>query len=240
MGRKVTQIVEDQFKSWRHQNRNRIPSKAKSKFHPIITISREFGALGAALAQVLGKKLGFKVWDKELLHAIADELGSDEKLLETVDERRRNPVEDNLLGFMNNLHTNVNYLLSLNRVVKTVDKLGGSIIVGRGACYICKNDSSFHIRVVAPLSKRIAGYAGRENITHEKAREIINQKDTERADFVKYSFNRDVGNPSDYDLVINSDTYTLEEMADIVIRAYEIKVGFSVSVDKGEAEKVKS
>ncbi|MFH5831889.1 AAA family ATPase [Halalkalibaculum sp. DA3122] len=228
MGRKITQIIEDQINAWRHQNR-KTRQRPQKKFYPIITVSREFGALGAALANIMGERLGFKVWDNELLYAISDELGSNEKFLESVDERRRKLVEDNLLGLMKDKNTNTNYLLSLNRVVKAIEEVGESIVVGRGAAYICQNELSFHLRVVSPLAKRIEGYASRENISKQQAEKIIQEKDAERDEFVKFSFNRDVNTASDYDLVINSGTFELEEMADIALRAYSTKIGEPVT-----------
>ncbi|MEX0769998.1 MAG: cytidylate kinase-like family protein [Balneolaceae bacterium] len=228
MARKVTQIVEEQIKAWSHRNSSRKPSAPQKKHYPVITISREFGARGAAMAELLGKKTGFKVWDKELLGAIADHLGSDQKLLETLDERRQEIVEDTVAGFIKNIHTNVNYLRTLIRVVKTIEEQGNDIIVGRGANYICQHPSSFHIRVVCPLKKRISEYAKRENISTTEARRIIEQKDRERADFIKSNFYKEVATPSDYDLLINSDTFTLEQMADLVLDAYEMNIGEKV------------
>ncbi|MDR8392313.1 cytidylate kinase-like family protein [Aliifodinibius sp. S!AR15-10] len=232
MGRKVTQIIEDQFNAWKHQNRSSRTPSSKKKHYPVITVSREFGALGAALAEHMGKRTGFKVWDEELLQAIAKELGSNEKIMETVDERIRKPVEDTVVGFLKSKNTNVNYLLSLMRVVSTIEEYGSSIIVGRGAGYICQEETSFHIRVVCPLKKRIEGYSQRENITKEEAREIIQEKDAERSDFIEYNFNKDVNNSSDYDILLNSGTFDLDEMADIALRAYEIKIGFQIPAKK--------
>ncbi|MDX1638657.1 MAG: cytidylate kinase-like family protein [Balneolaceae bacterium] len=229
MVRKVTQIIEDQFRSWRHHNSRNPSGKPKNKSYPVITISREFGARGAALAEIMGGQIGFKVWDKQLLQAIAKELDSKEEQIETVDERRRKPVEDAMMGFMKRKHTNVNYLLSLIRVVNTIEDFGNSIIVGRGASYICQDASSFHIRVVCPLKMRISGYARRENISKEEAHRIIDEKDSERADFVLHSFNKDVNNAADYDLILNSGTFDLEDLADIAVNAYEITIGRPVT-----------
>ena len=41
----------------------------------------------------------------------------------------------------------------------------------------------------------------------------------------KHHFRRDHGDVSDYDLVLNSATFSLEQMADLVLIAYETKVG---------------
>jgi cytidylate kinase len=230
MAVKVTQIVEEQIKAWEYQNsRNISPHEKKTKY-PVITISREFGARGAALAELLGQRMDFEVWDKELLQAIAEELGSDQKLLETLDERRQQDVEDTVAGFMDDIYTNVKYLRSLIRVVKTIEEHGRSFIVGRGANYICQNPKSFHVRVVCPFKTRVTEYAKRENIGEKKAHEIIKQKDNERAEFIKRNFYRDVTNQSDYDLILNSKTFTLEQITDMVLDAYEKKLGQKVKL----------
>lgn len=228
MAKKLSQIVEEQIREWRHRNAlDNYASSSKEKY-PVITISREFGARGAALAEVLGREIDFKVWDKELLQAIAKELGSDNKFLKTLDERRRQAVEDTVAGFLNNIQTNVSYLRSLIRVVKTIEEHGNGIIVGRGANFICQNPASFHVRVVCRLKDRIVGYAERENLRLDEVRHIVEQKDRERAEFINRNFHKDVSAPSEYDLLINSKTFSLEEMAALVQQAYEKKTGKSV------------
>ena len=230
MAKKAAKIVEEQIKAWSYQSSRNISSqKQKTKF-PVITISREFGARGAALAELLGQRMDFKIWDKELLKAIAEELGSDQKLLETLDERRQQAVEDAVAGFMDDIYTNVNYLRSLIRVVKTIEEHGRSFIVGRGANYICQNPQSFHVRVVCPFNTRVTEYAKRENLEEREVREIIKQKDRERAEFIKQNFYRDVTNQSDYDLILNSKTFTLEQIADMVLDGYEKKLGQKVKL----------
>lgn len=224
MGRKTKQIIEEQINAWSHQNLKDRRSRSQKNVKPAITVSREFGALGAALGRLMGEKMDFKVWDNELLAAIADELDSNENMLETVDERLREPVQDAVAGFLINLNTNVNYLRSLIRVVKTIESYGNCIIIGRGANYICQKNSSFHLRIVSPLQERVKGYAKRENTSNEEALNIIREKDAERANFVKYHFNKDVTNASDYDLLLNSGTYSLEEMTAIAQEAYKKKI----------------
>lgn len=223
MGRRTEQIIEEQINAWSHQNLRHLRSRSRRRKKPAITISREYGALGAALGRLMGEKMDFKVWDDKLLAAIADELDSNENMIETVDERLREPVQDTVAGFLKNINTNVNYLRSLIRVVKTIESYGNCIIVGRGANYICQKDSSFHLRVVSPIEKRVEGYAERENISNEQALSIIREKDAERANFVEYNFNKDVANAADYDLLLNSGTYTLEEMFAIAQEAYKKK-----------------
>jgi len=230
MAKKVSQIVDRQIKAWSYQSTVDRPPDGKATKYPVITISREFGARGAALALLLGEKSGFQVWDKELLQAIAEDLGSDEKFLETLDERRQQEVEDTVAAFVNDIYTNVNYLRSLIRVVKIIEEHGKGLIVGRGANNICQNQSSFHVRLVCPLKTRITRYAKKQNISQEEARNIIKQKDQERADFIKRNFYKEVSNSSEYDMILNSGTFTLDQMAEMVMDAYEKKTGQNIVI----------
>ena len=54
--------------------------------------------------------------------------------------------------------------------------------------------------------------------------------DTNRAEFIRHHFKRDIGQPSDYDLVLNAGTCDLGQIADVVLAAYEAKVGRNVPV----------
>ncbi len=230
MEEKLTKIVEERITSWEHQSAAKKISTPADKSYPVITISRDFGGRGAALATLIGEKVGFKVWNDELIEAVADHLGSDEEFIKSLDERRREMVEDAVLGFLKNVNTNVNYIRSLKRVVRTIEAHGNAIIVGRGSNYICENPGSFHVRVVATLKNRVAGFAKRENITKNEARSQIKKKDSERAEFVEFNFKKDVTEASDYDITLNSGTFSLDDMMSIVINAYEKKSGRQLKI----------
>jgi hypothetical protein len=53
-----------------------------------IAISRETGTYGAAIAREIGTRLGWPVYDRELLQRIADDIGVHRTLVESVDERQ--------------------------------------------------------------------------------------------------------------------------------------------------------
>jgi hypothetical protein len=228
MEKRIADLVESQVKAWSKVYENDPKNRNGNRSRPIITISREFGAQGAALASLIAEKTGFKLWDKELLEAISSDLGSDRKFVETLDEKRQRLVEEAVAGFLTNVHTNVNYLQSLIRVVRTIEQHGNGVIVGRGANFICENRNSLHVRVVSPLKVRVSEYAKRNKIGRYEATGIIERKDNERAEFVKDNFHRDVADASNYDVVLNSDVYSLDQLAKIVLSTYTIKTGILV------------
>ncbi len=230
MVKKIQQIVDEQFHTWSHTHSLAGARARKKKTNPVITISREFGARGAELAHKLEQRIEFKVWDKAFIQAIAKEIGSGERAVESLDERRQQVMKDTVTGFLMNIPTNVKYLRSLIKIVKAIEEHGNSIIVGRGSSFIVQNPKSLHIRVVCPLNVRIANYAKKENIKQHDARLIVEQKDREREEFIKQNFNRNVSNAADYDLIINSDSYTMDQMTDMVILAYEKKTGIKLKI----------
>lgn len=224
MAHTLNKIINEQIRTWEHENsgKKRVITPM-GKPLPVITISREFGALGATLAALIGEKVGFTIWDQNILRVMAEQLGSNEKTVEEMDENHRELIEDMVAGFMKNVNTNVSYLRSLKKVIKTIESRGNAIIVGRGANYICNKPDSLHVRIVSPLEKRTTHYAARKGIDKEEALSVIQQTDAEREAFVQYYFKRNISESADYDLILNSGTYSLEEMLRIVIGAYEQK-----------------
>lgn len=232
MSKALHRIIEKSIKSWEHSSEG--PGKRryllKNQKCPVITISREYGARGAMLAEYMGEKIGFKVWNRDILQAIGGKLEKDEEYLEELDEVRRDTIEDMVTGFMKNISTNVSYLRTLKQVIKTIEEHGNSLIVGRGGNYICEHEDALHVRIVSPVKKRITDYASRNNISKSEAREIIQKTDKERADFIQYSFDKDVNNASDYDLILNSGIFDLHDMMLIITDAYEKKTGIELKV----------
>lgn len=238
MSRKIPQIIEEQIRLWTRKNITKSSMPGSGPYKPIITVSREFGAKGARLAKELSHVFGFKVWDKEILGVISEKLGRSEAFLEALDEARRGLLEDTIFGFMNQRGTNLNYLITLVKVVRALEDYGNNIIVGRGANYICQNPRSFHIRICCPLNARIERYAREHGLTKAEASDVITLKDQERQQFAQYNFNRDVNNASDYDLVLNSNTYTIEQMTELVKQAYQFKLNSGTSIKKHTSRSV--
>ena len=224
MAKKVAQIIEEQVQFWGLKNNPEKNISSPFKKLPVITVSREFGAKGAALAEIIGEKLGFKVWDKDLLDVISKKLGSNKNYMQAIDENRRSMLEDTLFGFMNHKGTNLNYLIYLVKAIRSIEDLGNSVIVGRGANFICRNKHSFHVRIVSPLERRVQDYADKEQLTKQESLQFVTQKDKERANFVEYNFNKDLELASNYDLVINSSSFPLEVIAEIICTSYTNKL----------------
>ncbi len=223
---KIEDIVGRQVTTWGRS----LEAAAKEGRAPaqwaVITVSREYGARGAALAGHLAEKMGFSLWNKDIVQAIAEDANSSEKIMSSLDERRQKSVEDAVFGaLMGSKGTNVQYMRSLMRLVHVIAMHGSAVIVGRGANYICRPERTLRVRVVAPLATRIENYARLMGISDREARQEVTKRDTERADFVQHNFHQRVDESSSYDIVLNSATYSMDEMSDLVLEAYRMKFG---------------
>ena len=114
-------LVEEQVRKWQLDSKASDGREKKPPAPwPLITLSREFGTLGAAMGQLVAEKLGFRFWDQEIVHAIAEQTGAQETLLASLDERSRNRIEDfiseSLIGAEG---TVAEYVRQVARVVRT-------------------------------------------------------------------------------------------------------------------------
>ena len=222
--RNVSQLVAHQVKKWDLAQLEH-DAEAPKPYWPVIAISRQFGACGAAVGKVLAERLGFSFWDRELIDAIATESGAYASLLASVDEQHRGLVNDFIEGvILGARYTRSEYLSTLVRVVSTLAHHGRAVIVGRGINYVL-GDRAFRFRAVASLSHRVAHIAQRQQLGEEEARERVRRVDDERSDFVKHHFRSDVDDPASYDLLVNTATLSVAAAADLVESGYRVRFG---------------
>jgi cytidylate kinase len=223
---KIEEIVARQVVTWGQSLQAAAREGLAPAYWPVITVSREFGAQGAALADRLSERLDFGLWNKDIVQAIAEDANASATLMASLDERRQKKVEDAVLGaLMGSKVTNVQYVRSLMRLIQVISMHGSAVIVGRGANFICRPERTLRVRVVAPLADRVARHARLQGMDDRKARQEVTRRDAERAEFVEHSFHRRVDDPVSYDLVLNSSTFSLDEMLGLVVESYRLKFG---------------
>jgi cytidylate kinase len=187
-----------------------------------IAFSRESGTFGAAIAREVGQRLGWPVYDRELLQRIADDLGVHQTLLESVDEKHVNWLSERLSGLFGS--PDVNEAVYFRRLVETVLSLaahGNCVIVGRGATNIMPHDTTLRVRVVAPLEHRIEAVQREHNISLQDATARVEDTDRERNRFIRNHFQIDALDAANYDLVLNAARFSTVECADMVIAALD-------------------
>jgi cytidylate kinase len=185
-----------------------------------IAVSREPGAGGTTIARAVGDRLGWPVYGYELLQRIAEDLGVHASLLESVDEKRLNWVQE----FINSLISggvvsDFAYRKRLKETLLVLAAHGECIIVGRGAAQLLAPETTLRVRLVGPLDKRISRVSQRFGVSREEAARRIETTDRERNRFIQDYFSKDGTDPRQYDLVLNSSRFSVNQSADVIVEA---------------------
>jgi cytidylate kinase len=185
-----------------------------------ITISREAGARGSTIARLVGQKLGWTVYDQELLEYIAHEMHLRAGVLESLDEKAYHWAQDWLAALLEDQWQNQDsYIVHLTKVVLAIGMHGEAIVVGRGASFILPRDRSLNVRVTAKDSDRIAFLSQIERLTPQEAERFMRETDEQRKKFVRDYFHRNNEDMHEYDLILDSGALGEECSAELVINA---------------------
>ena len=229
----LLQVVDRQCRRWERLHDER-RLRAEPVHWPIITIAREFGARGEELGRRLAESVGFSFWDQELVHALAEESGANEAVLASLDEQRRNVIEDSLDGaLMGGKYMNSEYVRRLVKLIHTIATHGSGVVVGRGAHYVVAANEALRVRVVGTFEERARRYSERQGITLDVARKTLEREDDARTRFLRQNFGNDGTNLADYDLIVNTAEIPLERAVEPILAGYGAKFARRPSATEG-------
>lgn len=186
---------------------------------PTIAISRQVGARGTTIARVVGAKLGWPVYDHELLEKLAAEMEVGLNWLKCRDERTSNWLQERLASLSGDpMMSDGSFRHHLIRVLFALACKGHCVIVGRGAAHTLPAATTLRVRLIGALEDRTRFMARQLGIDPEQAASRVARLDRERDGFVKQNFHRDPSDPLQYDLILNSSRFDDDEAADIIVK----------------------
>jgi cytidylate kinase len=216
----------------RLENREQRPGRGKEGdlfYGPYLIISREKGAGGNAVARLVGKQLGWQVFNNEIVDEIAQQAHVRRQLIESLDERERETIEDAIGQLLNPQEIGTSgYLVYLKQIVLTLGHQGDVVIVGHGARFILSGQFGLCVRMVAPIEERIRRIADKARLSLDGARVEVEKTDRERVKLIRRHFGHDVTDPLSHDLIINTSALSVEAAAEIVITALQRKLGVQI------------
>jgi cytidylate kinase len=111
----------------------------------------------------------------------------------------------------------------VRRVTETIlnlAELGNVILVGRGANFVTSRlDHVFHVRMIGTLEKRIERLRQFEQVSEKTARKLIEEGDATRRRYLRKYFKKDIDDPLQYDLVLNTDRISDESAMRLIAEA---------------------
>lgn len=197
----------------------------------VITISRESGSSGKEIANLLSEKLNYKILTKDVMVDLAaqleegsqaNELPAESNGLEELIDRiapAGQQVKTQAAAYDFEKPLTIRQVRDLVLAAYQHDNM---IIIGRGSQVILANKPNvLHVRVIAPIEKRVAARAAREGLNLKEAQKKLAEADKAHVDFVKNFFDVDNRDPLLYDLVINTDKISIDAGTELILLALE-------------------
>jgi cytidylate kinase len=193
---------------------------------PYVLVSRAKGSGGHTVAQKIGERLGWPVFDHQIVEEIARRANVRQQLVESLDEHDRTVLDDLIQPLIDSEDIGTaGYTRYLRQVVLTLGHQGNVVIVGRAARHVLPTQFGLNVRLVAPLELRVQRIAAERGLTLKAAKSEVLQADRERAALVQREFKHQVDDPLNYDLTINTGELSIEACSGIVLRALHEKLG---------------
>ena len=214
----VEQFVKQQIRKWEIP-----PAKGDQKPEvriPVITVSMEPGSGGSLIAQEVAERLGFDYFHRDIIQGIAKSAKIRASVIDTLEKERLSGIDDFIASLYKDqyLYPGI-YLQHLLKVVNTIAKHGRAVIVGRGVNFILPPEDRFSVRVIAPLEVRIQNVVRTYGVKVEEARRRVIRREAKRGAFVKKSYDADISDPENYDLIINTGRMPIESAVETVVAA---------------------
>jgi cytidylate kinase len=186
-----------------------------------ITISRDVGALGDAIASETAMRLKWKVYDKEIVDYIARHSKVRHDLVDQLDEKTQSLVQDSVSGLLRMLQgqgiSNEEYHVALIKTLATLAAQGRAILLGHGGAFALQDQPGLHVRITASLPVRVRRLSERWSMPIGKTRRSVVKIDAERRDFIQQHFNQDKDDIRHFHLVFNTDNLAVDYIVDAII-----------------------
>ncbi len=205
----------------------------------VVCIARPVGAGGEVVGRAVAERLGYRLVDEEILQQAAESSGVSVEELADVEQRTK--VIDGLIRNLT-LAGGAAGAMSLGPVAPTDFGLGSAdpkslramiqksihetaergnvVIVSHGASHALADDVAvLRVLVTASTETRADRVAQAASLDDKKASRAVADSDTKRAGYLKRFYGVGEERPTHYDLVLNSDSLSIEVMTDLVVLA---------------------
>lgn len=182
-------------------------------------------------------ELGIPCYDRQILTMASDKSGIDESVFVETNEKlrgkyianflRRMPVTGVLDPQEKDFVSDVNVFNIQAELIRSLAVTESCIIIGKCADDILRDYKNvISIYIEAPRSACVKSIQEKMHVSEERAHQLIRSTDKYRAKYYSYySGGKDWTNPTNYDLVLNSDRIGRENCVKLIKDYIKIKFG---------------
>ncbi len=221
----LSKLVERQMRNWEIARSQRldVPHQDRPRVAPFLALSRRPGSNGSEIAQLVGERLNWPVFDREILNGMAGDDAIRRQIYESMDERDLGWFEEILRAFMQKEFEKNDYFTKLTRTTLSLAMQGSAVFVGRAIDVILPREIGFRVRIVENWEHCAVRYAGMHDKSIEHARNEIESMEADFGEFFKRHFHMEPTDPVRFDLVINTERFEVESTVDLIIEAMHLR-----------------
>ena len=195
------------------------PVKGRRIRKPVITVSRTSGSGGDYVAERLAEKLGLEIYDSEIINGVAAEANVSTSLMRDMTEKL-DAVDAWVYSsvFGKNVSRS-EYVRFLSTVVRGLYHAGG-VIVGRGGHVILAGRDVLRVRIVGSIEACATRLSEKQGMTYAEAKKEIQASNRRKGKFVWDMFHSRYNDPTNFDLIVNTDYYRrLDDVVEVTLQA---------------------
>jgi len=202
----------------------------------VITISRELGSGGRTVGRKLAEKLDVRYSDKDLITALRERFKLTTYGIEELKGKKKNWLSDFLQlvapvpraalmdlkpkytqEFRPDLDTD-DIFRAEAEILKEIAAESSCVIAGRSGFFVLRDHpNKLDILITASRENRIARVMQKQGYTREETATLIDKVDEMRENYVKRYTGGSRYDARNYDLVLNADGHSEDELVDIIL-----------------------
>ena len=203
----------------------------------VITISRTVGSGGRTIGRKLAERLGVRFSDKELIDALQNKFNLTAESIEELKGKKKRwlddfiqmvapvPMSGLLVSGESDYVSEYNSTLSVNDVFEAEKEIlngiadeGSCVIAGRLGFFVLKDrPNKVDILITASRENRIARIMSKQNLSREKAAEVLDSVDKARDNYVLRYTGQSRYDARNYHIVLNMDYITEDKAVDLIL-----------------------
>ena len=186
----------------------------------IITIGRQHGSNGHAVAETLAKRLNIPCYSKEIVDRTARDSNFSHEVIRSYDEKRISPFiapSTHFFGMDEGFRLNMQIASAQFDAIRSLAEEGDAVFVGRCADYVLRSrEDLVRIFLMADMPYRIKTVMERKNLTRDQAKKLIKEVDKDRSSYYRYYTDQTWGDSGCYDLCLNVGRVGIEGAAEVI------------------------
>ncbi|MDO4482868.1 MAG: cytidylate kinase-like family protein [Clostridia bacterium] len=194
----------------------------------VVTIARSYGSAGQKVGTMLAEKLGYELYDRNIIQMAAEESGIDEKNFEKANASKiRMPLLPNAKKmYIDIVHdkdsgqyeSKENLFRFQAKIIQDLASEKDCVILGRCSNHVLRGlNNVARVYISSPIWQCVRNVSEAEGLTAEEAEEKIAKMDKQRADYFKYFTGEMWQDPANYDLCLNTVSLSEEDCVDMIV-----------------------